>query len=150
MKITTVCGVATQHAANPRIARLNVINSRNAVQLFVVLLAGPPVRSKGSSSRTRHELIPEASSCNILLQRVLDEDPLLQTGLCQTESQNHPYHGTAYPDGRSLLNLARAGESDGAPFRTVCVRDDASEPTRMYLWRVLKGALSLSPADSNE
>ena len=39
--------------------------------------------------------------------------------------------------------MARAGKSDGAPSRTVCVRDDASEPTWTYSWRVLEGVLSL-------
>ncbi len=96
------------------------------------------------------------SSC-----RVMQEDPLLRTGLWQTETQNHSYHGiddgqngshclTVHPGSFLRLNLARAGESDSACFRTLCVRDDASEPTRTYSWRVLKGALSLSPADSNK
>jgi len=67
------------------------VNSSNIVRFDVVLLGGEPVRSKGSSSRTRHKPVHGASSCNIVLQRVLEEDPLLRTGLCQTESQNHPF-----------------------------------------------------------
>jgi hypothetical protein len=39
--------------------------------------------------------------------------------------------------------LAQAGESDGAPCRTVSVRDDAPKRTGRYSQRVLEGAPSL-------
>ncbi len=40
--------------------------------------------------------------------------------------------------------LVKAGKSDSAASRAVCVRDDASELTGMYWWRVLETALLLS------
>jgi len=52
----------------------------NVVHIIAVLLAGAPIRSMGSSSRTQHKPVLGASSCNIVLQRVLEEDPILRTG----------------------------------------------------------------------
>ncbi len=141
------------------------MNSGYDVHFMIVLASCSPVRSKWPSSRTRHKpmaqaslstsswshLLPGASSCNVLLQRVLKEDPLLRTGLCHADRSKPLRHRAAcvvaYTAQCSLLisrfSLVLAGKSDSASSRTVSVRDDAPEPTGTYLWRVLEGALSL-------